>query len=144
MNLSVPNQPAARQGIIELLQAHDIVPTQQRVEIAQWLFAQPQHLCAEQLIELVGEAGCRVSKATVYNTLGLFAGRGLVRELIVDPDRVFYDTSTHQHHHFYNVDTRELIDIPENDLAIAHLPGAPAGSEAVGVQVVIRIRNQRQ
>ncbi|GAB6042715.1 Fur family transcriptional regulator [Endothiovibrio diazotrophicus] len=144
MNAIHPHRPAPRQGIVELLQAHDIVPTQQRVEIARWLFSEPRHLCAEQLIGLVGEAGCRVSKATVYNTLGLFVGRGLVRELIVDPERVFYDTSTHHHHHFFNVDTSELIDIPEEALAIAHLPEAPLGTETTGVQVIIRIRNSRQ
>ena len=136
--------PAARQRVVQLLQMHDIVPTQQRVEIAQWLFARPQHLSAEQLMGMVGEAGCRVSKATIYNTLGLFAGRGLVRELIVDPDRIFYDTTTREHHHFYNVDTGELTDIPDDELLIGRLPGMPEGAECEGVQVIIRIRNKRQ
>ena len=144
MSYDTVQSPAPRQGIVKLLQAHDIVPTQQRVEIARRLFARPQHLSADQLMGMVSEAGCRVSKATVYNTLGLFAGRGLVRELIVDPDRIFYDTSTHEHHHFYNVDTGELTDIPDGTLPVGALPAMPDGTECDGVQVIIRIRNKRQ
>ena len=144
MATNLPTQPAPRESIVELLQGRDIVPTRQRVEIARWLFSRPQHLCADQLLGMVNGAGCHVSKATVYNTLGLFAGRGLVREVIVDPSRVFYDTTTHEHHHFYNVDSGELTDIPEDELLIANLPKAPAGMELEGVQVVIRIRGRRQ
>lgn len=144
MNTQTAVQPAARERVIEMMQAHDIVPTQQRVEIAQWLFSRPQHLCADQLLGMVNEAGCHVSKATVYNTLGLFAGRGLVREVIVDPTRVFYDTTTREHHHFYDVDSGVLTDIPDDELVIANLPPAPSGMEVAGVQVVVRIRGKRQ
>ena len=56
--------------------------------------------------------GSRVSKATVYNTLNLFCERGLLRTVDVDPSRQYYDSSIESHHHFYNVDTGELIDIP--------------------------------
>jgi len=144
MYSSMASQRAERPRVIEMLARHDIVPTQQRVQIAQYLFARPQHVSADQLLGMVNSGGHMVSKATVYNTLGLFAGKGLVREVIVDPNRVFYDTSTSEHHHFFNVDTGELIDIPEGSLAITTLPTPPAGTEALGVDVIIRVRNPRQ
>ena len=67
------------------------------------------------------------SKATVYNTLNLFLEKKLIREVIVDPSKVFYDPNTAPHHHFYNVDTGELTDIEAEAIAISGLPAAAGG-----------------
>jgi Fur family transcriptional regulator, iron response regulator len=135
-------QPLSQQQVIDLLTRHDVQPTLQRLEIAQALFARDQHLSADEVLKLVNQDSNRVSKATVYNTLGLFAAKGLIREVIVDPNRVFYDPNTCDHHHFYNVDTGELTDIDADELALMNLPALPAGTVADGVDVIIRIRNQ--
>lgn len=129
-----------KQAISERLQALNIQPTQQRLEIAQLLLAQPQHLSAEQVLAAVNTKGNVVSKATVYNTLGLFAAKGLVNEVIVDPNRVFYDSNIEPHHHFYNVDTGELTDIQAGEVGINNLPALPAGTEPDSVEVIIRVR----
>lgn len=135
-------QPLNQQQVIDLLAGHDIQPTLQRLEIAQALFARDQHLSADEVLKQVNQESARVSKATVYNTLGLFAAKGLIREVIVDPSRVFYDPNTCDHHHFYNVDTGELMDIDADQLALMDLPALPEGTVADGVDVIIRIRNQ--
>jgi Fur family iron response transcriptional regulator len=83
------------------------------------------------------------SKATVYNTLKLFLERGLIRELIVDPDRVFYDPNTTPHHHFYDVVTGELTDIPAEGVRVEGLPPLPPGTVAEGVEVIVRTRPAR-
>lgn len=132
---------SARSDVIDLMRSHGITPTQQRVEIAQALFARPQHLSAEQVLALVNRERHVVSKATIYNTLGLFAAKGLVREIIIDPAKVFYDPTTRPHHHFYNVDSGELMDIDAASVALSSVPELPAGTVAEGVDVVIRIRN---
>lgn len=142
MQKQVPRQPLNQQQVIDLLAGHDIQPTQQRLEIAQVLFARDQHLSADDVLKQVNKDSARVSKATVYNTLGLFAAKGLIREVIVDPSRVFYDPNTCEHHHFYNVDTGELMDIDADELALMNLPTLPTGTVADGVDVIIRIRNQ--
>ena len=67
------------------LNAHGIVPTLQRLQIARVLLSRPQHLSAEQILGMVNRERGHVSKATVYNTLNLFARKGLIREVIVDP-----------------------------------------------------------
>ena len=125
------------------LQNAGVSPTQQRMEIAQILFARPQHLSAEQVLNIVNAQGPVVSKATVYNTLGLFARKGLVREVIVDPTKVFYDSNTSEHHHFYNVDTGQLTDINNHELKLENMPLLPDGTEAEGVDVIIRVRHNR-
>lgn len=136
--------PLGKDDVSALMAEHDITPTPQRVEIAQVLFAQPQHLSAEQVLTKVNEGGVPVSKATVYNTLGLFARKGLIREVIVDPAKVFYDSTIVPHHHFYNVDTGGLIDIDADTVELKRLPDLPEGTTAAGVNVIIRVRTQRE
>ena len=128
----------------ERLRQYDILPTQQRLQIAQVLFARDQHVSAEQVLDMVSAAGNSVSKATVYNTLGLFAEKGILRELFVDPSRAFYDTNNSVHHHFYNIDTGELSDIEIDQVPVDKLPMAPQGTVVDAVEVIIRLRNADQ
>lgn len=127
--------------ILELLTAYDVQPTQQRIEIAKVLFARDQHLSADEVLARVNADAARVSKATVYNTLGLFARSGLVREVIVDRSRVFYDPNTRPHHHFYNVDTGTLTDVDADQVVLNELPEPPRGTIPDGVDIIIRVRN---
>lgn len=131
----------SRADILSLFDQHGILPTPQRIEIADILLARPQHLSAEQIIETLRDAGSSVSKATVYNTLNLFGERGLVKEVMVDPVRKFYDSTTHPHHHFYNVDSGELSDIPDHLVGFSELPDPPAGTEAQSIELLIRVRD---
>jgi Fur family iron response transcriptional regulator len=143
MNEPVPPPILSETEAAERLQAHDILPTQQRLQIARVLLTGDQHLSADQVLDLVNAAGNRVSKATVYNTLGLFARKGILREVIVDPSRVFYDTNSGPHHHFYNVDSGELSDIDAGRIPVEQLPEAPEGTQVDGVEVVIRVRDRK-
>ncbi len=129
-----------RSRILGLLEAHGILPTPQRVEVAEILLERPQHLSADQIIDTLRGRDSGVSKATVYNTLNLFSERGLVRELAVDPERKFYDSTTTPHHHFYNVDTRELSDIDDDAVEFLRLPELPEGTEQDSVEVLIKVR----
>jgi Fur family iron response transcriptional regulator len=131
-----------RTGLLSLFEKYGILPTPQRVEIADILLERPQHLSAEHIIEKLKSASSGVSKATVYNTLNLFSARGLVKEITVDPVRKFYDSSTHPHHHFYNVDSGELSDIPDKRVLFENLPELPAGTERESVEVLIKVRDR--
>lgn len=125
---------------VQLLRKCNISPTIQRVEIAQVLLSKKQHMSAEQVMDLVNIEKSKVSKATVYNTLGLFAKKGLVRELVVDPTKTFYDSNVTEHHHFYNVDTGELMDIEHDRFMLGQLPNLPQGTIADGVDIIIRVK----
>jgi len=134
--------PPEQVEIIRLLQAQGITPTAQRVKIASILLARPQHLSADQVLAQTNREGQHVSKATVYNTLGLFAEKGLVQQVIVDPTKVFYDSNTHQHHHFYDVDTGELTDIGPGRITVGDFPELPAGKAVDGVDVIVKVRSK--
>ncbi|MGR8950396.1 MAG: Fur family transcriptional regulator [Gammaproteobacteria bacterium] len=142
MSQSAQTFPVAKDAVPSILRSHGIQATAQRVEIAAILLAAKQHLSADQVLTSVNNSGGPVSKATVYNTLGLFAERGLVRQVIVDSTKVFYDSNTAPHYHFYNVDDGALMDVEADLVPIEQLPSAPEGTFADGVDIVIRIRNQ--
>jgi Fur family transcriptional regulator, iron response regulator len=126
--------------LAEFLESRGVKPTRQRLDIAQVLFACHQHLCAEQILALVNADGRELSKATVYNTLKLFVEKRLVREVIVDPEKVFYDSNTDPHHHLFDTGTGEIIDIDAAGIKVVGLPDLPDGMVSEGVDVIVRMR----
>jgi len=133
--------PKSDQEVADLLRRHSVYPTKQRVMISSLIFEKCTHLSAEDVFRFLQAQNRRVSKATVYNTLGLLAERGVVREVIADPSRVFYDPNTTPHHHFFDVDSGKLTDIHMDQITVSQLPPLPQGAELDGVDVIVRLRS---
>jgi Fur family iron response transcriptional regulator len=133
-------QNPTRESVAQLLRSHGINPTHQRIEIGFALFEHPQHPSADEILATVNARHTETSKATVYNTLKLFVDKGMVRELIVDPNKVFYDPNTSAHHHFYDLATGELTDIPALGVSVAGLPSLPPGTVTEGIEIIVRTR----
>ena len=129
-----------REEVSELLRAHGITPTHQRMEIAQVLFEKRWHPSADQILAAVNVRYAETSKATVYNTLKLFLEKRLIRELIVDPNKVFYDSNTCEHHHFFDIESGEITDIEATGIRIEGLPPLPAGMVSAGIDIIVRTR----
>jgi len=138
----IDKKEMTKETISKLLTEYAIRPTQQRMEIALLLLAKPQHMSADQVLMSVNSHENLVSKATVYNTLNLFAEKGLIRQVIVEPSKVFYDSNTETHHHIYNEDTGMLQDINADNIVIKNLPQLPAGIVKSGIDIVIRVKNK--
>src|SRR5471032_2672944 len=116
-------------------------PTRQRVELAGLLFKDcDRHVTAESLHDEVTKAGVKVSLATVYNTLHQFTGAGLLRQVIVDAARSYFDTNTGDHQHFFLEKEGLLIDIPGETIAVAGVPNPPPGLTVDRVDVVVRVK----
>jgi Fur family iron response transcriptional regulator len=126
--------------VATLLRQHGVYPTSQRVLITHLLFSLNTHLSAEDVFRQLNANIQRVSKATVYNTLGLLAEKGVVREVIADPSRIFYDPNTAPHHHFFDVESGELTDISADQIQVSGLPPLPTGAQLEGVDVIVRLR----
>jgi Fur family iron response transcriptional regulator len=127
-------------GLIERLKAARLRPTRQRLALAKLLFDQgDRHITAEQLHGEAMAAQVRVSLATVYNTLHQFTGAGLLREVVVEAGRSYFDTNVTEHHHFFFEDSGQLQDIPGGDVRLAALPKAPEGARVSRVDVIIRL-----
>lgn len=102
----------SKREVAELLRSKGINPTSQRVEIAHFIYQKPQHLSAEEILSYLNKEYEKVSQATVYNTLKLFVEKNVVRELIFSSDRIYYDSNTTIHHHFLDLETGKIYDIP--------------------------------
>ena len=117
-------------------------PTRQRLALARLLFERgDRHVTAEQLHSEAQAASVGVSVATVYNSLHQFTEAGLLREVVVEPGRSYFDTNVENHHHFYYEGSGNLEDIPGDRLALAELPDAPEGTRIARVDVVIRVQD---
>ena len=139
LNISFPLE---RSEIISMLQGYKISPTRQRVEIAEFIFQRPQHLSAENILDGVIDAGNRVSRATVYNTMGLFSSKGVVREVLIDRERVFYDSNTEPHQHLYNVDTGVLTDVYDVENNMVTEPELPEGIRIINTDIVYKVTSR--
>ena len=139
-NANMELQKHTRESVAQLLRRHGINPTHQRIEIGHALFENSRHPSADEILAIVNARNTESSKATIYNTLKLFLEKGIVRELIVDPNKVFYDPNTSVHHHFYDVATGELTDIPATGVHIEGLPPLPPGTVTEGIDIIVRTR----
>jgi Fur family iron response transcriptional regulator len=123
------------------LRSAGLRPTRQRVALAHLLFAQGhRHVSAEALHDEAMQASVPVSLATVYNTLHQFTDAGLLREVVLDGSKIYFDTNVSDHHHFFLEDDNVMFDVPEDALSLDRLPEPPAGMEISRVDVVIRLR----
>ena len=130
-------------SLIEQLKAAGLRPTRQRLALSKLLFDQgDRHLTAEQLHGEAVAANVPVSLATVYNTLNQFTAAGLLREVVVDPGRSYFDTNVAEHHHFYCEDTCALQDIPSDNVELKGLPPVPRGTRVSRVDVIIRVETE--
>ena len=127
--------------VLKRLKDAGLRPTRQRLALGRLLFdGADRHVTAEQLHAEAAVSGAPVSLATVYNTLNQFTGAGLMREVVVEPGRSYFDTNIDNHHHFFFEDGGGLEDIPGEDVALARVPAPPAGARVSRIDVIVRVR----
>lgn len=144
---SAPAATADSHSMAERLKAHGVRVTEQRLAISRCLFARGhRHLTAEQLKDELTQEGEKVALATVYNTLHQLTKAGMIKQIIIDPQRTYFDTNVHQHHHFFIEDSGKLLDIPQERVQVrlddcdpAQALG-PEGMKITSVDVVIRVQ----
>jgi Fur family iron response transcriptional regulator len=131
---------SADHAVPERLKRAGLRPTRQRLALAALLFdGGHRHVTAEQLQGEAGKSAIKVSLATIYNTLHQFTEAGLLREVVIEPGRSYFDTNMDDHHHFYVEGSGRLLDIPADSVSLASLPTPPEGTSISRVDVVIRI-----
>lgn len=130
-------------SVIQRLKGAGLRPTRQRLALGKLLFdGADRHVTAEELHEQAKGARISVSLATVYNTLHQFTKAGLLREVVVEPGRAYFDTNVSGHHHFFFEDSGRIQDIAEDQITIASLPDVPEGTRLSRVDVVVRVAGE--
>ena len=130
--------------IFKKLRSSGLRPTKQRVEIAKFLFEREKtfHFTVESLNKLLEKkTSSRFALATIYNTVHAFKVAGHLNEVEVRGKRTYFDTNISNHHHFYDSETSELIDIDSKEVVIQRIPKAPNGKKIKNVEVFINLKN---
>ena len=130
--------------ILKKLRSSRLRPTKQRVEIAKFLFEREKtfHFTVESLNKLLTKKSTsKIALATIYNTVHAFKAAGHLSEVEVRGNKTYFDTNVSNHHHFYDSETAELIDIDANDIIIKKIPKAPNGKKIKNVEVFINLKN---
>lgn len=98
-----------------------INPTAQRLAVCRYVLCEADHPTAEEVKNWVDQNFPKMSLATVYNTLNTLVEAGLLRELkFPHSDKSVYDDNVHDHYHFLDEKTGELIDIDPAEVQVSH------------------------
>ena len=130
--------------IFNKLRSSGLRPTKQRVEIAKYLFEREKtfHFTVESLNKLLEKkTTSKFALATIYNTVHAFKDAGHLSEVEVRGKKTYFDTNVSDHHHFYDSENSELIDIDANEIVIQKIPKAPHGKKIKNVEVFINLKN---
>ncbi len=137
---TLKNSERPYKQVLKRLRSVGLRPTRQRMALAKLLFEGPdKHVTAEILHAEAQAASIRVSLATVYNTLHQFNTAGLLREIVVDSHRSYFDTNISDHHHFFFEDSNRLDDIPGDEVVVSAMPAPPPGTKVKRIDIVIRV-----
>ena len=131
----------------ERLRAAGLRPTKQRLAICKMLFDKKEtfHFTIEKLKKIVEkDSRKKISLATMYNTVHALKKRGYLKEISLKGNKTFYDTNTKNHHHFYDEDLSQLIDIKNENVSINNLPNAPNGKKIKEIEIIIRVASNNQ
>ena len=129
---------------IDRLRSSGLRPTKQRLIICKVLFDRKDtfHFTIDKLKKKIEKnTKSKISLATVYNTVHAFKNNGYLKEISLQGNKTFFDTNSTNHHHFYDQDTGDLMDIKNEDIFLNKLPLAPKGKRIKKVEVTISLAN---
>ena len=129
---------------IEKLRNSGLRPTKQRLQICEVLFDTQKtfHFTINELDQKIkNKTNNKISLATIYNTVHAFEKKGYLKQIPINSNQTYFDTNITNHHHFYDSETCELIDIDANDVVIQKIPKAPNGKKIKNVEVFINLKN---
>ena len=132
---------------IQRLRSLGLRPTKQRITICKVLFDKKEtlHFTIDNLKKKIEKnTRSKISLATIYNTVHAFKNNGYLKEISLQGNKTFFDTNSESHHHFYDHDTGDLIDIKNEDISINKLPSAPKGKKINEVEVIVSVANNNQ
>ena len=131
----------------ERLRASGLRPTKQRLAVCRILFDRKGtfHFTIEKLKKIAEKNGKnKISLATLYNTVHAFKKNGYLKEISLKGNKTFFDTNTKNHHHFYDEDISQLIDIKNKNVSVTNLPKVPNGKKIKEIEITIRVANNNQ
>lgn len=108
-------------NVLKILEEKGISPSYQRIKILEYLILNKNHPSVEEIFRDLSHEILTLSKTTVYNTLKLFAEKGIVKVLGIEKDFARYDIDISPHSHFKCIKCGKIYDLKinsENDINI--------------------------
>ena len=119
-------------------------PTKQRIKICEILFDNKEtfHFSINELSKIISKkTDENISLATIYNTVHAFLGKGYLKQIAVNSEQSYYDTNTTDHHHFYDEDKNQLIDIHDNEVEPVKINKKIPGKKIKSIEVLVKVQN---
>ena len=129
---------------INKLRNSGLRPTKQRIQICEVLFNSKKtfHFTINDLVKKIEKQNNeKISLATVYNTVHAFKKKGYLIEIPINSDQSYFDTNTSHHHHFYNENQNELIDINNSDIEPIKIKTSIPGKKIKSVEVIVKVED---
>ena len=127
---------------IERLRTSSLRPTKQRLIISKILFDRKEtfHFTIEKLKKIIDKGSKKkISLATLYNTVHVFKEKGYLKEISLKGNKTFFDTNTKHHHHIYDEDMSQLVDIEDKNISVNYFPKIPTGKKIKSLEVLVKI-----
>ena len=132
---------------INKLRNSGLRPTKQRIKICEVLFNKETtfHFTINDLVKIIeNEANEKISLATVYNTVHAFEKKGYLKEIPIDSNQSYFDTNVTDHHHFYDISEKKLIDLEEVDVGPINIKKSIPGKKIKSVEVLVKLDTDNQ
>ncbi len=132
---------------IKKLRDSGLRPTKQRIKICEVLFNKEAtfHFTINDLVKIIEtEANEKISLATVYNTIHAFEKKGYLKEIPIDSNQSYFDTNVTDHHHFYDISEKKLIDLDEVDVGPINIQKSIPGKKIKSVEVLVKLDTDNQ
>ena len=132
---------------INKLRNSGLRPTKQRIKICEVLFNKETtfHFTINDLVKIIEtEANEKISLATVYNTVHAFEKKGYLKEIPIDSNQSYFDTNVTDHHHFYDISEKKLIDLDQVDVGPINIQKSIPGKKIKSVEVLVKLDTDNQ
>ena len=129
---------------VKKLRSSGLRPTRQRIEICKVLYGRKKtfHFTINDLAKILkSKSNEKISLATIYNTVYAFKNKNYLKEISINTNKSYFDTNVSNHHHFFNENTDELIDLKNSDVGKVKIRKKIPGKKIKSIEVLVKIEN---
>ena len=129
---------------IEKLRKSGLRPTKQRLQICEVLFDTERtfHFTINDLAKRINkQLNNKISLATVYNTVHAFEKKGYLKQIPINSNQTYFDTNISDHHHFYDIKEKKLIDLRNSDVGPINILKKIDGKKIKSVEVLVKLED---